>query len=269
VGLAFAAFVSVLLAGSTALAANRASQEKEARKACLNGDYARGVSILSDLFVSTKNPTYLFNQGRCFEQNRKYEEAIARFEEYLRAVGAGELNLKASDKGQAEKRIQKCKELLAEQESRNAATAPQAFVPPPASAPPPEPVAVAPAPVVVVRPAPAAEARGTSGLLIGGIITATLGAGALTTGVVLNIKANKMVDDMYKKPNGYSSSDDSTRKTYRTLGWVGYGVGAACLAAGAVLVGLSLRGDSRPSSDVALVPSMGNGHAGLVLSGGF
>jgi hypothetical protein len=32
--------------------------------ACLSGDYTKGVAILSELFVDTKDPTYLFNQGR-------------------------------------------------------------------------------------------------------------------------------------------------------------------------------------------------------------
>jgi hypothetical protein len=48
------------------LPAGKAGQERAARKACLSGDYAKGVEILSDLFIDTKDPVYLFNQGRCF-----------------------------------------------------------------------------------------------------------------------------------------------------------------------------------------------------------
>ena len=55
---------------------NRQSQEKAARKACLTGDYATGVSILADLFVESKDPLYIFNQGRCMEQNSRYKDAI-------------------------------------------------------------------------------------------------------------------------------------------------------------------------------------------------
>ncbi len=269
-GQALAGLILVLLSSSPALAASRQTQEKEARKACLNGDFAQGVSILSDLFISTKNPTYLFNQGRCLEQNRKYEEAIARFEEYLRAAETGKFKLKSSDKEQAHRRIGKCKELLAEQEARTIAP-PQTFAPPVAPvAPQPQPEA-APAPIVVnvPAPAPAEESRRNSGLLIGGIITAALGAGATVTGVILNVKANGMLDDMYGKQNGYSSDDESTRKTYETLAWVGYGVGGACLLTGAVLIWFGARSDSRPPSQVALVPTLGAGQAGLVLSGGF
>ena len=70
--------------------------------ACLSGDYTKGVAILSELFVDTKDPTYLFNQGRCFEQNRRYEDAVARFEEYLR-IAEGKLD--AADRAAAEKHI--------------------------------------------------------------------------------------------------------------------------------------------------------------------
>jgi hypothetical protein len=67
--------------GTPATAASRQAQERAARKACLSGDFAKGVDILSELFVETKNTTWIFNQGRCFQQNRRYEDAIARFHE--------------------------------------------------------------------------------------------------------------------------------------------------------------------------------------------
>src|ERR1035437_1796518 len=92
--IAFAvALVSLSVSTSPAAAAgkhggeSKQSQERAARKACLTGDYAKGVAILSDLFIEYRDATFLFNQGRCFEQNRRYEDAIARFEEYLTVPG--------------------------------------------------------------------------------------------------------------------------------------------------------------------------------------
>lgn len=55
-----------------------------ARTACLAGDYSKGATILSQLFVETKDPNYIYNQARCFEQNSRYQEALSRFQEYLR-----------------------------------------------------------------------------------------------------------------------------------------------------------------------------------------
>ena len=73
--------LTVLLAGllgsQPAFAAKASSLDKQAMKACLSGDYQKGVSILADLFVETGDATYLWNQGRCYEQNHRYEDAIA------------------------------------------------------------------------------------------------------------------------------------------------------------------------------------------------
>ena len=90
------------LAATPALAAGKQSREHAARRACLSGDVNTGVTILSDLFIDTKDPTYIFNQGRCFEQNHRYEDAVSRFEEYLRVP---EGHLDADDRAAAEKHI--------------------------------------------------------------------------------------------------------------------------------------------------------------------
>ena len=47
-------------------------------------------------YLETSDPVLLFNQGCCFEQNNRYEEAIARFREYLR---------KATDASAADKAV--------------------------------------------------------------------------------------------------------------------------------------------------------------------
>jgi hypothetical protein len=90
------------------LAAGRDSKERAAKKACLKGDPEKGVGILTDLFVDTGELTYIFNQGRCFEQNRRYEDAIGRFREYL--IKGDKLN--AEDKAEAEKHIAACQSYL-------------------------------------------------------------------------------------------------------------------------------------------------------------
>ena len=99
------------LALQTAEAGGRDNRERTARLACLSGDYAKGVAILSELFVDTTDPTYIYNQGRCFEQNLRYEEAIGRFQEYLRAGR----KLSKDDQADAQKHIADCKGLLANQ----------------------------------------------------------------------------------------------------------------------------------------------------------
>jgi hypothetical protein len=246
-------------------AAERQAQEKAARKACLSGDYAAGVAALSNLFVETRDPTYIYNQGRCFEQNRRYEDAIARFQEFLRA---GRSKLEANDKAEAEQHIADCRQMLAQERGgAPAQTTPVPFpTPPPTAASPPPPAS--PQSPIVIRPA-AQPAPGSSGagLRVGGIVVASLGVAAVGTGLLLNLKANSMVDDMYGSVDGYSKESD--RKDYETIAWVGYGVGAACVATGVILYTLGVRAKSRPAGNVALVPTVAPDHAGAALTGAF
>ena len=78
------ASVGLLLAATSARAGDRATQERTAQKACLLGDFKQGIEILADLYLDTHDPTYIYNQGRCLEQNGQNQPAILRFQEYLR-----------------------------------------------------------------------------------------------------------------------------------------------------------------------------------------
>lgn len=252
--------VPVLWATAPAHAVNTDATERGARTACLAGDATKGVQLLSELFVATKDPNFIYNQGRCFEQNRKYEDAIARFQEYLR-VGK---KLSQDSRADAKAHIADCEELLAKQNRQPAAVAP-----PPAPEPQPAPQPTPP-PLLMQTgqtPSPQATPESGAGLRTAGIITAAFGGAALVGGVVFNVKANGLVSDM-KKLDSYTSSKESSHSTYETVGWVGYGVGAACVAVGAVLYGLGMRAGS-PSSSVALVPAFGPGRAGVLVKGAF
>ena len=269
-----AAFILLLLLTSPATAASQQAQERAARKACLSGDYAKGVDILADLFVATKDLTYIFNQGRCFEQNRKYEDAIGRFREYLLA-GKGRLD--HTEKSAAEQHIANCNEMLAQDRGTSTIpTVPQPLAPtPPPVASTPEPAASPePSTPIVTQPAlqplpEPAPASGGAGLRIGGIVAASVGVASLGAGVLFNLKANGMISDMKATVDGYSSSKNSEHDTYKTLAWVGYGVGAACVVTGVVLYGIGLKAKSSSSTSVALLPVVGAGQAGAVLAGAF
>jgi tetratricopeptide (TPR) repeat protein len=241
-------------------------KEDEARVACLNGEYTQGVAILSELFVKSKNPTYIFNQGRCFKQNRRYEDAIARFQEYLRV---GRKKLDASDKAEAEQHIADCREMLAQQRDNSAVpTAPQASLVPPPAAVPGSAAEPRPEPSITTQPAPQPKPTSSgAGLRIGGIVVASLGVAALGAGVACNLTANSMVDDMYSTSDGYAKESD--RKTHETLAWVGYGVGAAGVVTGAILYAVGVRARSKSAGSVALVPTVGADHAGASLVGAF
>jgi hypothetical protein len=234
----------------------------QARRACLSGDYERGVSILTDLFVRTKQPDWVYNQGRCLEQNARYEDAILRFEEYLRLTKGSE----AQDRASAEDHIAECRAKVTKSDQ---ISPPQTR---PETAPPPPAVAQEPAPSQEVVQAHGVErsqaepAQGRTGLRIVGIAAGVVGVAALTTAVLLNLKSNKMADDL-NKPEGYDLDKVSQRDNIQTLSWVGYGVGAACLAGGAILLYFGYRGDDSPR--MALTPSIAPGQVGLNFQGRF
>ena len=264
------AIALLVLATQPALASSRQVRERAARKACLAGDYAKGMDILSDLFLETQDPVYIFNQGRCLEQGQQYKDAIARFQEYLRT---GETHkLKPDDEAAANKHIVACKENLANQTTEaQPATAPAPFTSPTAMAPPPPgqtSTASIPAPSVTQPEPQQAPASTRSGLRVAGIATAAIGVAALGAGVAFNVLANNTAGDIESTLDGYAAKK-STRDSYVTLAWVGYGVGAACVVAGAVLYGIGLRVGSTSSTNVAFVPAFGAGQAGAALVGAF
>ena len=243
--------------------AKETSQQRatRARKACLSGDFQKGVDILTELFVETKYPLLIFNQGRCFEQSSRYEEAISRFEEYLRLTK----NTNAKDRGDAKEHIADCQAKL----DRTRAVAPAPVIAPP---PAPVPASVPPLPQAEPEPsepvaaaAPAELASPGRGLRIAGIVVGSVGVAALGSAVLLNLKANAMAKDL-ETPTGYERSKVSDRKQVETFAWIGYGVGAACLAGGAILYAVGL---SSGSSPVALAPTLAPDHAGLRLQGVF
>jgi hypothetical protein len=224
----------------------------------LAGDYARGVRLLSELFVSTKMPTFIYNQARCFEQNRRYEDAISRFREYLRVAK----DISGIELADTNKHIAECEGLLAAERPSPVPASPVAQ-PVPAS-PVAQPVPATEAGSVAVRQPP--PAAGSSGLRTGGIATASVGGAALIAGIVFNLKSNSLARDI-KKTDGFTSDKESDRKTYATLGWVGYGVGATCIATGAILYLLAQRSEN--NATVAFLPLLATGQAGAALRGSF
>jgi hypothetical protein len=292
--LGWVAFLASLqLAAVSAQAASEESRERAAKKACLAGDVAKGVAILAELYVRTEDPVFIFNQGRCFEQNGKYDEAIIRFREFLQ---------KHQDAGHssdpiAEKHIAKCQALLDSggrkdkpspgetrvttggQPSASAAAptstpaeAPTAAPPPPATpspAPTTAPALGAAAGEVAASPEPAQQARPAisgAGLRVGGVVAMAAGVAGIATGIALNVKANSIASEL-ETNRPYLRGREDTRAIYETWGWVGYGVGGVCLLGGAVLYYFGY--SQGRSGQVALLPATQGGSFGATLQGVF
>ena len=96
-----------------------------------------------------------------------------------------------------------------------------------------------------------------------------MGGAALVAGILLNLHANSMASDMENNVGGYTPSKNSSHDNYVTAMWITYGVGAACVATGAVLFGIGIGSNKGASSDVAILPAIDSHQAGLSLAGRF
>lgn len=231
---------------------------KAAKKACITGDVSKGIDILGDLYVETNDITYVFNEGRCYQQNHRWEEALDRFEEYVRKSP----NLEPSARAEVEGYIADCKSHIPSAPSTGPAQPAPAAPPPPPEEPTEGVPALSHAGAVV---SPSAVGTG-AGLRITGIVVGAVGVAAIATGVVLDLETHSIVSDI--NHNGYDAGKVSSRDSYETWGWVSFGVGAAALVAGTTLylVGASAARSEGPA--LSLVPVASKNGAMLLVHGG-
>jgi hypothetical protein len=277
--------------------ASEDAKERAARKACLSGNYKKGVEILSDLFVATEDPVFIYNQGRCFEQNGRFEEAINRFREYLRKAKKTSVDAKAD----AEKHIADCKALMKETTSaepvpdkrpeavtQKPAPEPEKVVAPKPEkveviAPKPEKVEViAPKPEpgvgtsgrtggpdqVVTNPPPAPAPNPGRGLRVAGIACGVVGVAAIAAGVYFYTRARSYSDKVSNQITP-DPSDESSGKNAETMQWVFYGIGGAAIATGTVLYVLGWPPADGNRARASITPLLGPGLAGISAQGAF
>jgi hypothetical protein len=231
--------------------------DKAAKKACAAGDFRKGVDILADLYVQTDDVNYVYNQGRCYEQNHQWREAIDRFREFQRKSR----KLPAEVQADVEKHIADCK-LFIEEETARAA--------PPPVAPLPAPPPVAPVPIVVVpppapQPPPPTRPPGAT-LRTTGIILGSAGIATLAAALALNLKANSLADEANRTQD---PATESSQKSYKTGAIVCYGIGGVALLTGATLYLVGRAKATTKDPSMSILPTWSPEHAGLILRGGF
>jgi hypothetical protein len=246
---------------------SREQREAEARKHCAAGRVEAGIEILAELLTEYSHPNYIYNQGRCYQQNGRAEQAIPRFKEYLRAAQ----DISADERERVERFI---KELEAEVQ----AAAPAVPTPPPAetgTTAPTEPPAVPaekPAPPEVTRTAPPPPR--SAGLRTAAIALGVVSLAGLATGVVSTLQVQSLEKEAETARVGGITAvklgqNREKARTYETLQWVGYGVGGAALV-GAVVCLIMDRDAPAESAGPRLTGTIGpGGQPGLVLSGRF
>jgi hypothetical protein len=243
----------VAAASGAARAQDRDQRELEAKKDCLGGHADKGIELLADLYAETNDPTYLYNQGRCFEQNGRPADAVTRFREYLRKA-----TLAPDEKADLQKRIET---LEAEARPASPAVAPLGPVPS---------AAAAPATAMVVTAPPESRSPGSRGYRVAGIAVAGVGVASVAFGVVMGLRAhalsNEVTNDALTQGTFSQSKYDDGRSAER-YEIVGYSVGAAALLGGGFLYFWGLgHGSERattPSVTAAVAP--GQARVGLAV----
>lgn len=258
---------------ATALAKGKSdrwlAKEKVAKKACATGDVKRGIDILGDLYVESDDITFVFNQGRCYQQNHRWQDALDRFDEFLRK----DSTLSPDERTMVDKHIADCKAHIGPVQEPAVAAVP--------ATPPPAQQSVATAPHVPVAnnigPQPAGSSENQvlaetpssgRGLRTAGVLVGAFGVVAVAAGLILDIKTHSIVSDVHA--NGYDRDKLSSRDSYETWGWLSYGVGAAAIVAGTTLcvLGWSAGRADSPGTHISAVPVIGPSGAMLVLQGG-
>jgi hypothetical protein len=202
--------VGLCLASSPAEAA---SDEREARakKACAAGRVDEGVELLAELFTQTGDVNYVYNQGRCYQQNGVADKAVNRFREYLRTA----TELQPEDRAVVERYI-------AELEQQRAAT------------PPP-------------REAEGSSRLRTAALVLGAAGALAIGTGVVLSLKVQSYEreTNEGLASMDPVEPWWLEGRISSGTRLETFQWVAYGVGAAAIAGGVVCHVLGSRAPER------------------------
>lgn len=257
----------------------REQREAEARRACAAGRVEAGIEILAELLTEFSHPNYIYNQGRCYQQNGKAEQAIVRFKEYLRAAQ----NITPEERVRVQRFIE---ELDAELQ----AAAPAAATPPTATgavaAPPPasgegavrsatEAVPGADVSRTEVPPPQQSRTRG-GGLRTAAIALGVAGGVGLGTGIVSGLQVRSLSNEVNDADAGRFNTvtlaqQQEKAQRFETLQWIGYGVGAAAVAGAVICVMMdSNRAASESARRAILIGTVGpDGQPGLMLAGRF
>jgi hypothetical protein len=239
---------------------SRKAREDAARVACSAGDLTKGIEILAELYAETRDPVFVHNQGRCYQENGLPDKAIPRFEEYVRKA----TDLTAEERATVERYISECQAKI------DKAAAPKAVVQPAyvgqtapvADTAQASPAALPPSP-------PAAPENPGRRMRIGGIVVVAVGVAALGAGVGFNLAERSLHNQMTSDASKNTSSNESRRDTYQVGSIVGYTVGAAALVTGTVLYILGARDGASADNRVAWTVDVVPGTASLGLKGRF
>jgi len=263
--------IAPVVVARTGQAAERGSKKtaeahyQKGMKAYTLGRFEDAIEEFEKAYELRQEPIFLYNIAQSHRQNSNPQRAVFFYRRYLEAEPG------AKNRADIEKRIKDLEASASPRTEPAALTPPPTTSPaiPPASAPPqpaePPPTVVEPPPLAPVQAQATPQPSAGRGLRIAGIAVGAVGLAGAATGVFLVLHANSLHDEAVK--GVYDDGKYQDAKTFRTLGWVSLGVGAAAVATGGVLYYLGY--SAKRAQSVALVPTVGAGAAGALLCGRF
>ena len=250
------------------------SREAEAKRACDAGQVEEGARVLRELFRLTDDGTYIFNLGRCYQQNGQAQLAVPQFRAYLARPDV--------DPAAAAR----AREHIATLDRPT----PAAVVPAPT--PPAPPAAAVPAVVsssppsawpaaselVATSPSPPAPSPARA-FRVGGLVTGGVGLAGLATGAVYALRTRSLEQEKSEaleqgnKPVEWFAAHDEEGERAERRQWMFLGVGGAALLAGGALYYLGTRSEAAGAAGTPAaaqaVPLVTPGILGAALLGRF
>jgi len=241
----------------------------EAKAACVAGEVQKGVRLLAEIYLATNDAIWIFNQGRCYQQNGQQEQALARFREYLRKATNGA----PDDVKEAQRYV---KELEAELTARRAPPPAAPVAEKQASRAMPGPTTESASPAAAVSAASPPPHRLTR-LQVAGLTVAGVGVLALGAGGFFSYQVQATEKDVNDLARGESLVEAGTLKDrdrdgsrYELLQWISYAVGVGAVAVGATAFLLGRPGEEREDRvALSLSPVVGPGLVGSAVRGSF
>jgi hypothetical protein len=260
---------------NAARAATVSPRELRARQDFAAGRYEQALEIFAELYAKTADPIFLRNIARCYQKQNRADEAISNFREYLvkakklspgereeiegfiRDLEASSTPLKAAEPATPPAAAARVAPAAETPPAQTTAPAPHPAAtestPPPASAPArPAPGEVATrtpdeTPQTQVRAKVQTAPRSGGSVSVPGLVLTIAGVAAIGGGVAFGLAARSAATSVASQ---YDPNRDSAGKRDATLQWVGYGVGAAALVTGVILL---VRGPGEPEAAASSV----------------
>jgi len=258
----FLALLAILALGGPVYAEDVASARKHFERGSTLYDLQQFPEAAREyeLAYEAKNdPALLFNIGQAYRYAGNYAKAIGAFKAFQRRMP------NASNHNEVEARLAEMQKMLDEQK-RTQDRPPGGIIEPAKPTvvePAPEPPKVV-APIVVVEPPPQQRPRSNKPLLYGGIAVLAIGVAAIAAGGGLYAGALSAADEIgHPKPGTmFSSSTQDRMKTFEGASYAMFGVGAAAVITGAVLVAIGVK-RGKASQQASILPSLAPGYAGV------